>query len=117
MEINACFMPLSAPTVRQSAVSPAIYPSITPRHATKLHAARLLWQPAQKAPIVKLPGSGTRRPAKAEWAQGAAGPPGAEGEEAKRQRVVAEHFFFFLKQPGATPAFLQELHRLAQNAA
>ena len=36
-------------------------------------------------------------------------------EEAKR-RTMAEHFFFFLKQPGATPEFLQELHRLAQNA-
>ena len=94
-----------------------MFPSITPRHGTKLRALRLLWLHAQKAPIIKLPSSGARRPAKAEWAPGAAGQPGAEGEEAKRQRVVAEHFFFFLKQPGATPAFLQELHRLAQNAA
>lgn len=37
------------------------------------------------------------------------------GEQGQR-RTVAEHFFFFLKQPGATPEFLQELHRLAQNA-
>jgi len=37
------------------------------------------------------------------------------GEQGKR-RTVAEHFFFFLKQPGATPEFLQELHRLAQSA-
>lgn len=40
---------------------------------------------------------------------------GVTGEQAKR-RTVAEHFFFFLRQPGATPEFLQELHRLAQNA-
>ena len=46
--------------------------------------------------------------------QGHSGQAGTE-EEAKR-RTMAEHFFFFLKQPGATPEFLQELHRLAQNA-
>ena len=40
----------------------------------------------------------------------------AGGGEQAKTRAVAEHFFFFLKQPGATPEFLQELHRLAQNA-
>ena len=38
------------------------------------------------------------------------------GDDAAKQRTIAEHFFFFLKQPGATPEFLQELHRLAQKA-
>ena len=38
------------------------------------------------------------------------------GDDAAKQRTIAEHFFFFLKQPGATPEFLQELHRLAQHA-
>lgn len=49
-----------------------------------------------------------------EKCSGPGGQPGS-GEQAKC-RTVAEHFFFFLKQPGATPEFLQELHRLAQNA-
>ncbi|CAL5228913.1 g12135 [Coccomyxa viridis] len=41
---------------------------------------------------------------------------GQAGQPEQAKRTVAEHFFFFLKQPGATPEFLQELHRLAQNA-